>query len=314
MKHIKEFESIDESLEQLNEKISIKQIILSLAILYSTYNIKTSYNKYSEIKQLYTIVNSSEYNPTGEEKELVERIKSKLIKIVEQSSTFDKHNKGYILDSLRKVTIKIAKPTGESFLTKNNAAIFLKLGAFEENLKKSSTLYKLIDFKSSKENVILVNKDYIHDEDIADIIAHEIFHYVDNLLSNDGKCISDKLNLSKFVDKKLHDENYAFSKLRIIMAGNIVKLKPEYADLIKKFSKINMSHINYYSESTEIFARWKILKLTMVTTHYIKDMNDKVNYNILYKYIQSEHLTEQDRELLFTIDWHRIEEFDKLTM
>lgn len=310
MKHVKEFES----LEQLNEKISIKEIILSLAILYSTYNIHAGYNSYSEVKQLYNVVNSSEYNPAVKEKELIERIKEKLITIVEQSSKFDKKNKSYILDSLRKITIKIAEPTGENIFKKSNIAIFLKLGDFEEKIKKSSIIYKIADFKSSKENVILINRKYIHDEDIADNIAHEIFHYVDNLLSNDGNYISDKLNLSKFVDKKLNDENYAFAKLRIIIAPNIVNLKQKYVNLIKEILKINMKKLNYYSNPSELFVRWKIIKLSMVTTNYIKDMNSDVTYNILYKFIKSEKLTAPDIEFLFTIDWHRIEEFNKITL
>lgn len=118
MKYIKEFTQY----EHIDEKIKFWDVAMYLTMLYAGY---TTVNNYSEINNLYTIVNSASYDGTSDQKHQIDSLKTNIIEQIKISPRFKSDVKSYILDSLRNITIKFANPTGKNILKKTTGALYL---------------------------------------------------------------------------------------------------------------------------------------------------------------------------------------------
>lgn len=314
MKYIKEFNTYKD-LDMINEKITFKDVLFYVglsAIIFGqpVYKLYNGAKNFYEVKKIYNIVNSTENYPTGEEKIFIDSVRSDIISQVKSSNLFSKVNKGYILDSLKNVTIKIVEPTGNLVVSKNSAAVFIKLGDFEE-LVKGNFLFKHFDMHSSKKNVILINRNHINDKDLSEIITHEIYHYVDVLLGS-NKELSTTLGLSKFVDNKIiDDENYLTYKATL-MFGMGKTLSAYMKSLIKDLSIMTVDNISYLSKDEEIFARWKTFKGKLVKMGYVDSLETPITSLEVSKYVKDNDISLMDLDILLTLDWSKMEELDNL--
>ena len=284
-----------------------------LTMLYAGY---TTVNNYSEINNLYTIVNSASYDGTSDQKHQIDSLKTNIIEQIKISPRFKSDVKSYILDSLRNITIKFANPTGKNILKKTTGALYMKLGDLEKSMGRNPIYYPLFKLnKTSTENIIIVNKMYENDDDLVNTLVHEIYHYVDALLGQKGD-LSVELNLPQFIDKSVKDkdENYIHRKYASIFGARFNKSGQEIKKLIKDLSDKTINHIEYLSSAPEIFARWKTFKSYMVKKGYIKDMNSPVDNELFIKYISTVRPSTDDIEFLLAIDWNKISELDKISM
>ena len=315
MKYIKEFNQY----EQIDEKIKFMDIVMYLSLLFagnSTYN---TFNDYKEINKLYTIVNSASYNGTSEQKQLVDSLKKNIIEQVRISPKFNKDIKSYILDSLQNITIKFANPTGEKLFKENSAAVYMNLVEVKKALSNHLAYYPILKINStSKENIIIVNKKYENDEDLPNMLVHEIYHYVDALLGQKVE-LSRELNLSQFIDKNIdgQDKDYVIRKYSSIYGVKFSETNTRIKELLKELSNKTINHIEYLKLPEEIFARWKTFKSYMVKKGDIKDMNSPVDKDLFIEYVSSikpSNMNTEDLEFLLIIDWDKIPELDKLSM
>ena len=199
--------------------------------------------------------------------------------------------------------MKFIEPTGKLILNKKNVALFIKLGDLEKILNDDR-------FRSSKKNMILINIKHINDDDLSEVLTHEIYHYVDVLLDN----ISDKLELSKFVDKNIiNDKNYLNYKAALLLDADTKNLNNYISDLIADIAINTVDNIEYLSDDGEIFVRWKSFKSKMVKLGYLKSLSDKIDQREITKYLQNNKVSLTDLDILLVLDWNKMEELDSLT-
>jgi len=308
MKYIKEFNNY----EEINEKIKFKDIALYLSILFAGHTTYNTFNTYKEINKLYTIVNSASYDGTSEQKQLINNLKKDIIEQVRISPRFNKDIKSYILDSLQNITIKFANSTGKNIVKEKTGALYMNFGKLKKALSNTLIYYPIFKMNStSVENIIIVNKKYENDEDLPNMLVHEIYHYVDALLGQKND-LSKELNLSQFIDKNVDNQARKYSS---IYGRKFSETSPDIKKLLKELSIKTISNIEYLKSSEEIFARWKTFKSYMIKKGYIKDMNSPVDNELFMKYITNiKSINSEDLEFLLVIDWSTIPELDKLSL
>lgn len=309
MRYIKEFNQY----EKIDEKIKFWDVALYLSLLYTSYN---TVSNFREINKLYTIVNSASYNGTPDQKHQIDSLKKNIIEQIKISPKYNKDIKSYILDSLQNITIKFADPTGKNILKATTGALYMNLSIFKKHLDKNIIYSTFNISKTSKENIIIVNKLYENDSDLANMLIHEIYHYVDALLGQKNN-LSKELNLSQFIDQNIKDdnENYISRKYAAIFGKKFNEISPKSQELFKELSNTTIDMIKYLKSPEELFVRWKTFKSYMVQKGYIKDMNSPVNTDLLMTYISNiKHQNSQDLEFLLIIDWDKIEELDNVSM
>lgn len=306
MKYIKKYQRLD-------EKINWNKFLLSLLIGYIGYsNVSKYYKDYKynkEIHYLYDVINSTSNYPTGEEKKIIEDTREKIIDQVKQSKLFNKFGKPSIIDSIKTATIKIAD-INIDLIGDEVAASYIYLEPFT---KKIQALDKFKDIKSTKSNVILVNRKFLESNELAGMLTHEIYHYIDRLY--DSAYISKKLDLSRFKDDKLNDKEYLKRKLAVLKFGlpydkiKDTELKNSFTDLVNLY---NQEDFDYLTKSEEVFARLKSLKMSMVDAGILDNYNDKLTKSNIIEFALDSKLNLQDFDLLMIIDLDRISELDDL--
>lgn len=306
MKHIKKY-------HKMNEKINWNKFLLSLLIGYIGYtNVNKIYKDYKQNKEvhyLYNIINSNTNYPTGKEKEIIENTREKVIDQIKQSDLFNKFGKSYIVDSIKNATIKIAD-IDIDLISKDVAAAYIYLEPFTKQLQSYD---KFKDIKTTKSNVILINKGYLDNADLSDMLTHEIYHYVDKLY--DSTYISTKLDLSKFVDERIKSNKYLKNKFAILNTGiPYDELKDDkLKDLIGEyFDTYDKEDIEYLTKPEEIYARWKTLKSKLIDSEIIEDYKSIVTTKDIINFSLKHKLGKEDLDLLLMIDLNKVEELDKL--
>ena len=188
----------------------------------------------------------------------------------------------------------------------------MNFGKLKNALSNTLIYYPIFKMNStSVENIIIVNKKYENDEDLPNMLVHEIYHYVDALLGQKND-LSKELNLSQFIDKNVDNQARKYSS---IYGRKFSETSPDIKKLLKELSMKTISNIEYLKSSEEIFARWKTFKSYMIKKGYIKDMNSPVDNELFMKYITNiKSINSEDLEFLLVIDWDKIPELGKLSM
>ena len=188
----------------------------------------------------------------------------------------------------------------------------MNFGKLKNALSNTLIYYPIFKMNStSVENIIIVNKKYENDEDLPNMLVHEIYHYVDALLGQKND-LSKELNLSQFIDKNVDNQARKYSS---IYGRKFSETSPDIKKLLKELSMKTISNIEYLKSSEEIFARWKTFKSYMIKKGYIKDMNSPVDNELFMKYITNiKSINSEDLEFLLVIDWSTIPELDKLSL
>lgn len=315
MRYIKTYEIYN---DMITEKITYKDILLYFSLLYigsHGYLFYKDIKNMKEISKVYKVVNASDNYPSGKEKQLIDSVRYQIVNQVKNSDLFKKfgQNREYIIDSLETATIKFIEPTGKLVFKDDHIAMFIKLGELENVVRdrfKDNLLYKYFDLQSAKKNVILISKEHINDEDLDEILIHEIYHYVDRLLG-DNKDISETLGLSKYVDAGIID-NKDYLNFKASLMYNY-KNKNEYLDkLLSDIAEYTVTNFDYLSSDDEIFARWKAFKSKLVKYGYIDKLEDSIDTYDISKYIKDKKVNLTDLDILLIIDWDKMEELDNL--
>ena len=299
--------------QRVNEKISWNKFLLSLLVGYigfsQGYKYYKDYKYNKEIHYLYNVINSNTNYPIGKEKEIIEDTREKVINQVKQSKLFAKFGKSYIIDSLKTATIKIAD-TNIDIIGEDIAASYIYLEPFTKGIK---TLSKFKDIQSNKSNIILINRNFLDNNDLAELLTHEIYHYVDRLY--DSTEISTKLDLSQFKDSRLKDKEFLKRKIAILKFNlPYDKLEDnETKELLSKYADgYTKKDLEYLIKPEEIFARLNALKSSMIKAGVINNFNDKLTKLNVIEFALENKLNMQDFELLMIIDLDRISELDEL--
>lgn len=281
-------------------------LIVCFFIGKSTHKIYNSVSTIIEVKRLFTIINSTSDYPTGDNIETIENVKNDIIYQIQKSNLYNNIGKEYILDSIKSIKFKIFDPTGRRILKKTTAAMFVKVGMIDDELSDNFFLKGL---NSPIKNIILINKNYLSDEELPEILTHEIYHYVDFLYGGDDE-LSDKLDLSNFVDKNISNKKYLFNKTERIF--NLSGLDDDIKNQANDFSKDALKNVDYLTSNNEIFVRWKTFKSKLVKLGYIEDVKSVVNRETIDKYNKYNSISLTDLDILLILDWDKIYELDMI--
>jgi len=235
----------------------------------------------------------------------IDSIKFETIQKVKYSNLYKKNKKPYIIDSLNNISIKLSVPIGKLIMSKHTAGIFVNMEELSIKLNGHTYFKKL---KSNKRYIILINNRYLNDIDLAEIITHELYHYLDELMYN----ISDTINKYNIVDEKLLNEDDLIDKIAFLYDIEQDDITPHYKEIILSLSGHILDKKSYLSKNQEIFTRWKTFKSKLVDLNHIEDVNSIVHKSTIKKYIDISKYNISDLELLLILDLDKLETLDKL--
>ena len=314
MKHIKNFNNY----EMLNEKISWNTILFMFFAGLGVGNIHNNIKNYTKIKSLYNEVNSEKSVPKGEDKERVEEIRKQLISTINSSNFFKKSNKEWIVDSIKTINFKIVSDMSDMNYIANNSisGCYINLESIQKNYYFTN---KIIPNKPSVNNIIIIDRKILDDEDCVEIIEHELYHYLDFLSgdkSKDNDYFSDNIDFKEFIDDKvIDDRNHALYKYTAIHCRSTSSMSKSKRDnLSKLIFNASKEDYKYITSSTELFSRFKTFKSKLAKEGYIQDINQVLNKDIVVEYItdKSGDISYDDLNLLLYLKFDKIDELDRL--
>lgn len=308
MRKLKTFEQY----YMINEKISLKNILFYLSLLYIGHHGYDYYKGYSNLKKFYNEVNSQLNIPVGEDKNKIEEIRNNTISQIENSDLFNNYNKKILIDSLKNINIHFITIREGDIIEESVAAMFIQIDSLTEDIKKSY-LFKYADLESNYNNIILINNNNKDDENLPEMLTHEIYHYVDALLDK----LSSKIDFTEFIDINITKEDnkrYLIDKMSRLFSLNKEKLNKseKVQNIILQLTNSIAQDIDYLSKNQEIFARWKTLKSKLQKYGYIEHISDKINSDIIYDYMNSDDYNYLDLEILLILDINKIDKLDNL--
>lgn len=276
--------SVDEGL-----KLRPTDILLGLAILGNLiiYGYKISNNDIEDVRKLYHMGSTNEYN----------HIKKSLISSIRSSSRIDESIKELVIDSLE--SVKIIK-------------IDMSRIKFMENNELNGCFIS-IDLDSNINNLIIVS-DLLTDDEISPVIIHELYHYVDNLMGENGKSWSQLNELKNIVNLKYLSDSQTFKK-RVAEINDLMFVSRNSSD-IKHKEELTTDVVNgiwpkkdYYYSEKEIFVRFQNLKMWLVKNCHLKSMDDCITKESLsHIFLEIKDIRHQDFFcLIYIIDLEKID-------
>lgn len=300
MKHLNDFESID-------EKLKWKHLLLALGISISANYYVKDFKSYNKLKHIYSLINSPKSNPTKEESKHLEEVRQRMIQNVKKSKMFDKFNKPWLLDSLKNIHFKVIDSINFSSSEDKN----LTTEGCYFYLKPLKGVISKLAGEPSEDNMLILRRGILKNEMLDEIIIHELYHYVDRLTKYNYD-ISDS-----FLDKKSFvDTTYGLNKMINIITANNYNWdnfpKPDLKkDLLSMYNDYKRNKM-YYTSSGEIFARWHAFKSDLLKAGYIDSIDDMPTKKDIYKFMWLEkRLDVQYITLLLALDWDKFNEIDK---
>jgi len=305
MKHIEDF--------NINEKISWKSFLIIMGMTFAGKYLSTNISAYKNMNYLYNQVNSEKSVPTGDDKKKIEDIRQELILDIESSNLFQKSKKSWIIDSIKSIEFKIIDDRSIrniSGVSTNGCYIYIA------GIKDKFPLANKFSNQTSLNNVIILNSDLFSNPNSFEIIQHELYHYLDQLIGKDNEKLSSNIDFGDFLDSEIdNDIDYAVYKYTAIYCkstdGISKEKKRELEEMVKDEIKSSKSYI---TSQSELFARWKTFKSKLKREGYIKNINQRVDRNLVIKYCQDKlgNIYIDDVSLLFYLKLSKIEELDKL--
>ena len=250
--------------QQLNEKVTWKQLLIGLGLLQSVL----TYKEYKQIKKVYDVINSSQ-NLSTKDQEKINKIRDSVISEIKSSNLFNRFGKEFVLDSIRNTQFLISDL---SISTENTVACYINLDPL-----KSRLVSKLAEEPPS-DNYIIIRKSYYEKasyNEISQTITHELYHYLDKLIGNKNKYYSDIVNIDKFVENPSKEE--AKLKIKDLLALSDDNPKELIDQITTEIYSICMENSDYYASNHEIFTRFKTMKSDMIKLGIIKDINQRVD-------------------------------------
>lgn len=299
MKRLKRF-------DEINEKISWHSL---LTLLFGTTSLFLAgiytAKEYQELKNIYAVVNSEKSSPNREEDRIIEQIRANILRNIKKSNLFNKFDKEFIIDSIATVKFKIVDTIpGENTSSVLGAYIHLKAG--------KNKLGMFLD-APAEDNIIIITRDAIRSSGISRTITHEIYHYFDKLLADDNSEYSSKQKISRFIDTKILDEEYAFNKASFVIG---VKVHSDLASVIKQLVKSLVTDRRYYQSNSELFARFKAFKHDLLESGLIEDINQKISKEFFEQFKGDNEVLRSvvldNIQFLMFVDLDKLEELDSL--
>lgn len=286
-----------------DRNIALVKLIFTIFIIYTIYlnisSIKTTFY----VKKFYSQINSPNNKKINDT--TLYKVKYDIKKNVKESNLYKKSNKKYIIDSLQNIPIIIIK-SHDIILKKNTAAAFFNTKEITKELIKIKTLKNL---KIKHNYLILVNENTLNNNHLNEILMHEYYHYLDELLNN----ISDTIKNYHILDDNLSNNIHTINKVIFLFNLKDDKVSKKLEKHMLLLSDDIFENITYLSRSEEIFARWKTFKTKLVLLNYIDNINSEVNSTIIKEYIQKNEPNLFDLELLMVLNLDKIEILDKIT-
>lgn len=303
MKHLKPFEGFD---DYLTEKIKWQHLLLALGLYHGAKDLKTA----KSINHIYQVVNSPKSDPTESEKKTFDAIRKQMIESVRNSDRFQRFNKEWVIDSLKNIKVKVLDSIDlEGSNPKSTLGAYFYIKPYNDKW-----ISKPIGWihGESDDNLVFIKREILDDKDLDEILIHELYHYLDRLMS-----YPDETKRLYFFDKKaFKDDKYTLNKLaRIMMANqrNYDTLSNDMKRQIKYLYDDWKSKKSYYQEPGELFARWNTLKSDMLKDGCLKDINQCPTKKDIYEFLFTRRRVDaQYLPLLLVLDWDRLEEFNRI--
>lgn len=302
MKRLKRF-------DEINEKISWHSL---LTLLFGTTSlflagIDTA-KEYQELKNIYAVVNSEKSIPNREEDRIIEQIRANILRNIKKSNLFNKFDKEFIIDSIATVKFKIV----DTIPGENTSSV---LGAYIHLKADKNKLGMFLD-APAEDNIIIITRDAIRSSGISRTITHEIYHYFDKLLADDNSEYSSKQKISRFIDTKILDEEYAFNKASFIIGVRKKQMSTNLTSLIKRIVKSLVTDRRYYQSNSELFARFKAFKHDLLESGLIEDINQKISKEFFEQFKGDNEVLRSvvldNIQFLMFVDLDKLEELDSL--
>lgn len=293
-------------MEELNEKIDWKNFIIALGL--SVISI-SNYKEYTNLKRLYSVVNSPSNSPSGLDKELIDAVRRNVLLDIESSDLFNRFNKKFVLDSIKNMSFRIVDTI--DFAGKlSSAACYIDISSLKKPLKNI-----FLDVPKG-DNFIIIERKTMNDPEVVSIITHEIYHYLDHLLGKKYS-YSEEVRLDTVIDKRIKDKKWGMNKIALLIFGKTfeqcVKLDSKSVEVFGDLYDESIQNYDYYTSSSELFARYKTVKYEMVRLGIIKDMNEKLTIEKVSTLL-IEHLDTDRRRLIifFYLDMNKLDKIDNL--
>lgn len=300
---------------QVNEKISWKNLLIALSLCYlgdkEIKNLKVAKAMYNDISNADT--------PTKRDNEIIEQIRKDVIDIVQSDNTFIKFNRPYIIDSLKTIQFKIIDEIDDGESTGRSAACYLNL----DNIKSNWRYKHIFKYNNiNRDNFIIIGRQYINEKGLPNYITHEMYHFLDRMLGDNGMSLSAIENPTEnIVDKNvLTNKKWALKKLSLISSGQkYSELPDDLKRQVEEDYNYIMSNKNYYTSNSELFARWKAYKTFLLNRGFISNINQKMTTEELVKSldIYNKNRKEVDGnillaniDLLFFIDFQKVQDIN----
>lgn len=327
MKHLSRFNEY----ELIDEKLNWKNFLLWLGLGTSAYIATPKIKDAIHVNSIYkSIINNGK--ATSQEAKLLEPIRHNLIEKIKKSNKFNKFNKQWVIDSMININFRIYDSSESNVLSsasKETKAVFIQLGEFT---RKNKILNRFVE-SPTDENLIIIRRSYINDVDLDMIIYHELYHYLDKLYGDDKQSYSDKIKTEDFLDKKVpKDMDYTIKKFLLFIITDKVKdykkaihlnpnddlisyigIKDVFIDAAKDY--IKDLDFKYLSDSRELFARWNTLKMDLLSSGVIDNINDTVSLDDIGKYLNDKNVSKERKfiayDILLQLDLNKIDELQK---
>lgn len=292
--NINEYKSFAHNYERIDEKVKWTNYLLAIGLSFIIMNNVKDFN---DIRSVYNTINNEKSIPNEKDQAIIDSIRQDVIEIVTLSNKFKKFGKQSIIDSLR--TIKILTPPDEMAKSRG---VFINLGN-----NKNPFVKMLLDEPSGGDNFIMIDRSILHNPDSANVVSHELYHYLNKLyVDNDIKITQ------PILDKKIKDESYGCGKLAALLGKDYKKLDEEKKGLVYDMYSEIMAEKRYYMSDVEMFARWLTFKQGLLNYGIIKDINQKVKLIDVVRdlTIKDNYNIEDDLIVVFCLDLKKMGEIE----
>lgn len=286
----------------------MKRILILITILLLS---RQCWAKSDEVSKVITkIVTLKKYSPDSLYLQKIDSIKSTVILNTGNSFRINDLQKNEIKKSIKNIQFKIVENLGITIDQKSMYMVACYV---------NTDLYQIYGLKAK--NYIFIDKDKMYDEKIDNVIIHELYHYIDNLIGKNG-FYSDKVNFKSYIDTTTTTQVFKFVALlnpKIIYSDSLVISNET---LLLSYSLLNIMnmHSPYFSSNHELYARYQTMKYDMVRMNIISKLSDNISDYEIRQFITRKNIIEdylnygmpEYLPVLIYLNWNKISDLDDL--
>lgn len=282
MKYIKSKE------ELINEKISWKELIIGLGIIYGI-NHYFGEERLPRMtgKEIDRLIFDISNKPSKEEDTFIKKIREDLVDDIESTNNLDSIKKKKVISVIRNIKFVCVDTETMEIIGENRGTM--------------ACYFKHLNEKMQLISAIIVDKKRLSSLGSSSIIIHELRHLVDDVLEGDifdSKNYSEFTNIVDILDKdivlgtpvgkkrlKQKIDFYSKNLVELAIGKKIEDIKSEKGR--KEVKEVEEQFRNnflgmfddekttkYLTSPAEVYVRFHGLKRWMIKNKYLKDMND----------------------------------------